>query len=105
MLTNKVDPQSLAPARTFAAGAMSTETRAATKAYPDRDPKARPQLLDLSSFFNARLTDTWHGAQTASGNDLGSLPAGIQRLDGIEYDLRGVIQLASKAATASRYPT
>ena len=104
MLTNNVDPQSLTPARMFAAGAASIESQASSKRYPERDPKARPQLLDLTSFFNARLTDTWHGAQNASGNDLGSLPAGIQELGGIEYDLRGIVQLGSKAPSANRYP-
>jgi hypothetical protein len=103
MLTNTVDPKSLSSARMFAA-ASTTETAPSTKSYPDRDSKARPQLLDLTRFFNARLTDTWHGNQNATGNDLGSLPVGIQKLEGVEYDLRGVIQLASKAPTANRFP-
>jgi hypothetical protein len=104
MLTNTVDPQSLTPARMFAA-ASATRPTAAIKSYPERDPKASSQLIDLTHFFNARLTDTWHGGPNATGNDLGSLPVGIQKLEGIDYDLRGVIQLASKAPTASRFPT
>jgi hypothetical protein len=104
MLTNSVNPQSLTPARMFAA-ASTTEAAAATKSYPERDQNTPAQLLDLSRFFNARLSDTWHGTQNATGNDLGSLPAGIQQLEGVEYDLRGVIQLASKAPTANRFPT
>jgi hypothetical protein len=105
MLTNTVDPQSLSSARMFAVATSTTESAAANKSFPDRDPKARPQLLDLTRFFNARLTDTWHGTQNATGNDLGSLTVGIQKLEGVEYDLRGVVQLASKAPTANRYPT
>lgn len=105
MLTNTVDPQSLTPARMFAAGPSMAESTLVTTNYPERDPKASPQLLDLTAFFNARLTDTWHGTRNASGNDLGSLPEGIQKLEGIEYDLRGIVQLASKAPTANRYPT
>jgi hypothetical protein len=103
LLTNAVDPQSLTSARMFAAG--NTTGPAVGKSFPERDPNARPQLLDLTRFFNARLTDTWHGNQNASGNDLGSLPVSIQNLDGVDYDLRGVIQLTSKAPSANRFPT
>jgi hypothetical protein len=102
MLTNTVDPQSLTPARMFAAA--STTGPPAAKSFPERDPSARPQLLDLTRFFNARLTDSWHGNQNATGNDLGSLPVGIQNLEGVDYDLRGIIQLASKAPSANRFP-
>jgi len=104
MLTNAVDPQSLTPARMFAA-ASATGPGVSARSYPERDPKAPQQLIDLTRFFNARLTETWHGTQNATGNDLGSLPVGIQKLEGVEYDLRGVIQLASKAPTANRFPT
>jgi hypothetical protein len=104
MLTNTVDPQSLSSARMFAV-ARRNELEVPAKSFPERDPTARPQLLDLTHYFNARLTDTWHGTQNATGNDLGSLPIGIQNLDGVDYDLRGVIQLASKAPSANRFPT
>src|SRR5262249_46373700 len=57
MLTNTVDPQSLSSARMFAVATSTTESAAPNKSFPDRDPKARPQLLDLTRFFNARLTD------------------------------------------------
>jgi hypothetical protein len=104
MLTNAVDPQSLTPARMFAA-ATAIGSVTASKSYPERDPNTAPQLIDLTRFFNARLTDTWHGGPNATGNDLGSLPIGIQKLEGVDYDLRGVIQLASKAPSANRFPT
>lgn len=104
MLTNMVDPRSLTSARMFAVAETRTETISA-KSYPERDPMASPHLLDLTGFFNARLTDTWHGTQNAAGNDLASLPLGSQTLNGVEYDLRGIVQLASKAPTSSRYPT
>ena len=105
MLTNTVDPRSLTPARMFAASTATTEPAVASKSFPERDPAARLQLIDLTRFFNARLTESWHGNQSASGNDLGSLPAGIQNVDGVDYDLRGIIQLASKAPGANRFPT
>jgi len=61
-----------------------------SKDFPPRDPKATPRLLDLTAYYNGVLTNGWQGF---AGNDLGSLPTGIQRFDGIEFDIRGVIQL------------
>jgi hypothetical protein len=102
MLTNLVDPDSLKPARMFPAPGTVALPK---KSYPPRDSKTAPQLLDLTPFYNARLTDTWHGGENATGNDLAALPAGVQNLAGVDYDVRGVIQLASKAPTANRFPT
>lgn len=74
---------------------------------PPRDPKAGPELIDLSAHYNAALTETWHpGSNMAgeSGNDLSELPRGIQKLAGIEFDVRGLIQVGSKGAGNSRGP-
>ena len=108
MLTNVVDPQSLTPARMFPGTNAPKQKGAASRAkpkYPARDPNAPKQLLDLSQFFNARLNETWHGPNTNTGNDLASLPVGVQQLGEVSYDLRGVIQLGSKSPTAARFPT
>jgi hypothetical protein len=105
MLTNIVDPEKLTPGRMFPGSAAAVPASPPKKTYPERDPKTSPQLLDLTPFYNARLTDTWHGDQKATGNDLGSLPAGVQNLAGVDYDIRGIIQLGSKAPTANRFPT
>jgi hypothetical protein len=64
-------------------------------AIPARAADARPQLLDLSRHYNASLADAWHG--DPPGNDLASLPTGVHRLAGVEFDLRGVVQLSSRA--------
>jgi hypothetical protein len=67
---------------------------------PPRDPKARPELIDLSAHYNAALTDSWHPASNMAGetgNDLAELPGGVQKLDGIEFDLRGLIHKATQA--------
>ena len=58
--------------------------------FPPRDPQAQPQWLDLTRYYNAMLTNSWQGF---AGNDLASLPIGIQELDGVKFDVRGVIQL------------
>src|ERR1039458_8961987 len=74
---------------------------------PLRDPKARPELIDLSAHYNAALTDSWHPASNMAGetgNDLAELPRGVQKLDGIEFDLRGLIQVSGSGRQNSRGP-
>jgi hypothetical protein len=68
--------------------------------YPLRDVKARPQLFDLSKFYNTRLTDFW------PSNTLGGtrIVNGLHNFEGIEFDLRGIIQLASKSLPDKRFP-
>ena len=104
MLTNIVDPASLTPARMFPAAETAASSQTGNKPYPPRDSKTDRRLLDLTPFYNARLTDTWHGGENAAGNDLADLRAGVQNLGGVDYDVRGIIQLASKAPTSSRFP-
>jgi hypothetical protein len=105
MLTNVVDPESLTPAKMFPANPGTARPAVSKKTYPDRESKAGVKLLDLTEFFNAGLTETWHGGENAIGNDLGALAPGVQNLGGVDYDVRGIVQLASKAPTANRYPT
>jgi hypothetical protein len=68
---------------------------------PARDPNARKQLLDLSSFYNALLPESWHGS---TGNDLGALSPGFHTFGGVEFDVRGIVQLACKTPSAARFP-
>ena len=68
--------------------------------YPPRDSQAKPGLIDLTAYYNAALTEAWHGKPK---NDLASLPNGAQNFAGVEYDARGVIQLSSKSLTAKRF--
>jgi hypothetical protein len=65
---------------------------------PARPAGARAQLLDLSAHYNAALTETWLPTNVvASGNDLSALPRGVQKFGGVEFDVRGVIQLSGGA--------
>jgi hypothetical protein len=104
MLTNRINPEELSIGRLFA-NEHPTEKLPQqgpiTKVYPPRDSKARKQLLDLGSFYNAMLTESWHGN---TGNDLGALPVGLQTIGGIEFDVRGIVQLAGKSAASARFP-
>lgn len=71
---------------------------------PARDPSTRPEMIDLSRHFTVPLTERSHSA--LEGNDLSSLPQGVQRLAGVEFDIRGEIQLSSSGIrdAGGRYP-
>ena len=71
---------------------------------PARDPASTPKQIDLGPFYNASLTNNWHGRR--EGNDLAELPRGLQTLDGTRFDIRGVVQLTSDPSLLGReYPT
>lgn len=62
------------------------------KGIRERDTASSDNCIDLSCFYNAALHEDWHGEHWP-GNNLATLPQGRQQLDGIEFDVRGVIQL------------
>ncbi len=65
---------------------------------PARPATAGERLLDLSPHYNAALTETWLPVSgMTSANDLAALPSGVQKFGGVEFDVRGVIQLAGAA--------
>jgi WD40 repeat protein len=65
---------------------------------PARPADARPSLLDLSPHYNAALTETWLPTNVvAAGNDLSALPRGVQQFNGVQFDVRGVVQLSGGA--------
>jgi hypothetical protein len=77
---------------------------------PDIDPPALgtpARLIDLGAHYNAALTDAWHSGGRNPGNNLAAIPRGRQRLGGVEFDIRGVVQLAGRAlaASGSMFPT
>lgn len=59
---------------------------------PERDSKTPDDALDLSSYYNESLDDGWEN-RLIPGNNLSSLPHGLQRLGGVAFDVRGVIRL------------
>ena len=69
-----------------------------------RDPKASAKLVDLTGKFTAPLTEQWHPDATGlpeGGNHLQSLPQGVQKLGGTEFDVRGLIQVTGTQAEFS----
>jgi hypothetical protein len=101
--------ESVDPAAVFSAGQSSDlesgfDRESLARLIPARSPQARAELLDLSSYYNAPLTVAWHSAIT--NNDLSLLPRGLQRFAGVEFDVRGIVQLAGRAEPylRSHYP-
>jgi eukaryotic-like serine/threonine-protein kinase len=72
---------------------------------PPRAANTKSNLIDLSRHFNGDLQHNWHG--DVSENNLAELPPGVQTLDGVEFDLRGLVQpgLPLGAKTSSRKVT
>jgi hypothetical protein len=68
---------------------------AALKTFPARDPRTPPDSLDLSLCFNARLDEDWH-RRSDLGNNLASLTPGMLTLEGIPFDVRGVVQISGQ---------
>jgi hypothetical protein len=68
---------------------------------PARDPKLKSTSLDLTRHYNASLQEA--GNPTAT--NASATPHGLQTFDSIEFDLRGLVQLAgSELATWGARP-
>ena len=86
------------------AAALSSLTRISNARPPARDPATPAELIDLSNFYNASLSESWHGG---ADNYLAELPRGIQTLAGTRFDVRGLIQVfgvPSPTAPRFQYP-
>ncbi len=102
----EIDPQELTPGKLFADDPANSALTKLRSEIPARATNASANLIDLSRYYNARLTEGWHrqGNETWNVNDLAWLPRGVQRFANIDFDVRGLIQLSSKKMTNPRYP-
>jgi hypothetical protein len=57
-----------------------------------RDPAAPPELLDLSRYYNGSLDGWLEGREETA---LSVVRRGLTMIDGVSFDVRGVIQLGS----------
>jgi hypothetical protein len=95
LLTNRVDLADLTAERMFAAAS------GAVRRFPARDPQAPPELLDLTAYYNAGLNQSWHGG---SNNTLTALPDGLETFAGVDFDVRGIVQLRSRSRASASFP-
>jgi hypothetical protein len=106
--TNRVSAYQLTAAALFA----KNEREPPNHAHPARPAlhfNPRPKelsktALDLTRFYNAMLTQSWHGFGGSIGNDLSQLPSGVQDFGGVTFDIRGIVQLRSKSTSSTNYP-
>ena len=103
-VSNRIDPAQLSAEKLFP---LEAATNAPAKRPPPklkfdwRDPKATPNQINLVKYYNAMLTQSWHGG---TNNDLASLPRGLQTFDGVVFDIRGIIQLGGKSSSVKKFP-
>jgi len=65
-------------------------------AQPDRDPRCTTNQIDLTYHYNDSLTN-----QTIPGGELEGVPAGLHTLNGIPFDIRGIVRLAAPGLSRS----
>src|SRR5207302_10943762 len=65
--------------------------------------RAQPRQIDLSPYYNSRL-DFRLPPERGTGRDLEAVPTGLQSLAGVEFDVRGLIQLSSHQLKGPRFP-
>jgi WD40 repeat protein len=84
----------------------AAKTRPAAS-IPARDPQATGDLIDLTTRYNEALAETWQPAWGLLEVDrnLSSLPAGVHRLAGVPFDVRGIIRLRQSAFGCAIFPT
>ena len=101
-----MDTSELFPRKIFAAEAAAIAAAKSKASIPPRGPGAAANLIDLSRHYNASLSESWHppGPGGAPANNLEWMPHGIQKFGGIEFDVRGLIQLSSPKLQAPRFP-
>lgn len=73
---------------------------------PERSPEAGSAQIDLGGYYNAALEDSWHQGNMEN-NTLRDLPTGLQTFNDVQFDVRGIVQLAGKSQIAesrARFP-
>jgi WD40 repeat protein len=64
---------------------------------PARDPDASPLLLDLGEVYNT-APSSLHSIMDSVIPSIGHVPVGMARIDGIDFDLRGAVELRDSSA-------
>ncbi len=70
--------------------------------YPARALGTKTNSVDLSLHYNVALTNMPHSGHAS--NDLSFLPGGMQHFGGVDFDIRGVVQLASGLLPGQNFP-
>ena len=80
-----------------AALAAGAADKKADKKDADKKPSKKFSYIDLQPKANHKLKDDFHSSANFPGNNLASLPAGEQTLEGVKFKIgEGMLQLGSK---------
>jgi serine/threonine protein kinase/WD40 repeat protein len=74
------------------------------QSIPPRDLNTAANLVDLTGYYNAPLTGSWYAAAEEE-NGFRQLPQGVQKFCGVEFDVRGLIQIGASATNGLAYPS
>jgi hypothetical protein len=85
-------PQLELPAPNFST--LSSGRRQLFQSITPRIPQTPRSLVDLSEYYNAALSQTWHFGMAS--NSLDALPPGLLQLGGTMFDVRGIVQLSGR---------
>jgi WD40 repeat protein/tRNA A-37 threonylcarbamoyl transferase component Bud32 len=97
------DGQQLAPSAANAVvnvwDATAVKKTEPSPIVPPRDPNVPERFIDLARHYNARLNEVWH----LRGSPM-TVPMGIQKFAGVDFDVRGIIQVGTHTSTGLPYP-
>ena len=105
VFTNRIRASELSVAAIFGqSGAEEPAASPINSTAPERTtsrPAVKNQMVDLSPFYTSELTQPLQGRL---GDDLSSLPKGTCTLNGIGFDVRGLIQVGAESGQPSKLP-
>jgi hypothetical protein len=106
VFTNRIRASELSVAAIFGLGGAEESPSLAINttrpAQPTSHRSTTRHTVDLSPFYTSELTQPLQGKP---GDDLGSLPKGTCALTGVDFDIRGIIQLATDSGSPAKLPS
>ena len=106
VFTNRIRASELSVAAIFGqGGAEETAVSTTNHIAPGRTTWRRSgtsHTVDLSRFYTSDLTQPLQGRP---GDDLGSLPKGTCNLNGVDFDIRGLVQLGADPGSPGKLPS
>jgi WD40 repeat protein len=82
----------------------ASEKRPLHRMIPPRDPTAGPHLLDLTAHYNASLTENRGFFIDTDDWNYAHLPTGLREFDGVQFDVRGIVQAGFETADGKVFP-
>ena len=105
LFTNRVNLGDLSITRLFAdvrPAALTTKKKASKgPRFTARSKDARKELLDLTRFYTTALSEPLNGNKS---DNLRGLSPGVQEILGVDFDVRGVVQLRSASGNPTNLP-